>query len=229
MRALRSATSPKDHSRRAPSRASSTMAGRAGSAASTTSRAKFIARACPSAPRSLTVDRMREHRRRGTAIVVSCAALGLLAAPAQGAAPKLLEATFDKAPVTSRASTLTVEATGSRAVSGIVVAFADGLFGESACRTKARKRVSFAIPHVFSKAGPQPLAVRLDDGGCKGGGAALTQPYIVTPVNPGDPPAANPLVALAPIVTLPTAEGQAPAPARRCPPACRACRSPRSP
>src|SRR6476619_4412986 len=131
---------------------------------------------------------MGVHRRRIAALAVSGGLLATLPASAS-AAPKLLEAAFDHAPVSTQSSTLTVDATGARPVSGIVVAFADGLFGESACRVKARKSVTFAVPHTFTAAGPQPLAVRLDDGGCTGGGSTLTQPYTVTAVNPGDPPA----------------------------------------
>lgn len=146
-------------------------------------------------------------------LTVSAALLGAVpAASAQTApdVPELLGARFTTPPVAGRESNFTVGATDDRhPVSGVMVAFTDGIFGESACRprdSKGRKPrkpfvpsspVRFGIDHVFAAAGRQPMAVRVDSGGCdtrRSDGGALVQPYTVTATNPGEPPARNPLV-----------------------------------
>lgn len=140
-----------------------------------------------------------------------------------GSAPRILDAHFLSSPVAGRTAILQVRAdSAERPVSGIVVAFADGLFGESACQIDSSGKspgapfgpgdtARFNIEHIFTKAGTQPIAVRVDDGGCAGGGGSVLQPFTVTPTEPGAPTTpASPLLPGTPIVTLPQIPGTTP-------------------
>jgi uncharacterized protein YkwD len=137
---------------------------------------------------------------------LTCSAcLGTLLAVAPGAsaqsAPEILRSDFLRPVKVDRASTLQVRAVDRRApVGGVLVAFGggEGLFGLSACRATSTGRgvgapftagdgVRFRIPHTFRSRGARPVLLKLDSGGCKGGGGTTFQTLTVTPTRVGEP------------------------------------------
>jgi uncharacterized protein YkwD len=114
--------------------------------------------------------------------------------------PRVLSVKLDPPAVVGRPAELRVLAVAGEApVSGLVVRFGRGdSFGLSACLVSSSgtprpgdpfapgSKVSFAVPHIFRRAGAREVLVRLDPGGCVAPGPSAFQPLLVTPTRPGE-------------------------------------------
>jgi len=119
---------------------------------------------------------------------------------AESASPRVLSVKLDPPAIVGRPAELQVLAMAGKApVSGLVVRFGrEASFGLSACLADSSgtrqppdpfapgSKVRFAVPHIFRRAGPQGVLVRLDAGGCAVLGPSAFQPLIVTPTRPGE-------------------------------------------
>ena len=120
------------------------------------------------------------------------AAAVLVPASHAGAAPQIRSAKFAPAAVAGQTARLEVKGVDTDfGVRGAVVAFAgEGVYGTSSCRYGARIRNrlrTVTVPHTFPTSGPRAMVVRLDAGGCRRGGGATLQQYLVTAVDLGAP------------------------------------------
>ena len=135
------------------------------------------------------------HARHRLLLALLAIAAAVLPCAEAFGAPDIRSARFSEPAVAGQPATLEVKGVDDDfGVRGIIVAFAgEGVYGSSSCRygAKIKRRLrTVSVPHTFPTAGPRPMVVRMDAGGCRRGGGATLQQYLVTPVDLGQPPVA---------------------------------------